>query len=137
MQQDVRAWMDRYFQVINTQPKTREVLERYVQDESLLEHILASERTFPDYRMRVEDLLVDNDRVAVRFTLSGSQLGDFYGLPPSGRAVEVPGIIIYRLEADRIAAHWLHLDTAALQQQLSVPLAPSTAEEHQAPLASS
>lgn len=44
---------------------------------------------FPDITMQQDDLLIDGDRVALIARLSGTHAGDFFGLAPTGRHVEV------------------------------------------------
>jgi uncharacterized protein (TIGR02246 family) len=44
---------------------------------------------FPDIVMHQDELLIDGDRVVVVARMSGTHAGDFFGLPPTGRHVEV------------------------------------------------
>jgi predicted ester cyclase len=44
---------------------------------------------FPDIRYTSDEILVDGDRVVEIARLSGTHAGDFFGLPPTGRHVEV------------------------------------------------
>jgi predicted ester cyclase len=61
-----------------------------------------------------EDVIAENDRVAVRFSSRGRHTGDFLGVPPSNRTVTITGIEIYRLVGGRVAEYWGHLDTTDL-----------------------
>jgi predicted ester cyclase len=85
--------------------------------------VLASRTAFPDQRVAVDDLLAESDRVAVRFTLRGTHLGELLDLAPTGRRVTVPGVAIYRIAGGRIAEGWVGFDALGLLEQLSV-LAP-------------
>lgn len=127
MQGNVRAWIDRYFETLNTQPKTPEVLSEFIRDDHLLEHIQFSERAFPGYRMTAEDVLVDGEQVAVRFTMHGTHLGELYGMAPTGKTVQVPGIIIYRLQDEHVVDHWMQSDVPAMMAQLSTLPEPAPA----------
>src|SRR5687767_15949771 len=42
---------------------------------------------FPDIKVTVEDLFTDGNKVAVRLTIHGTQLGPFRGFPPAGRQI--------------------------------------------------
>jgi steroid delta-isomerase-like uncharacterized protein len=44
---------------------------------------------FPDMALQQDELLVDGDRVVVVMRMMGTHAGDFFGLPPTGRRVEV------------------------------------------------
>lgn len=116
---NVRAWINRYLDSVNSKPKSREVLNDFIRDEHLFEHIQVFERAFPRYQLKAEDVLVDGDRVAVRFTLHGTHMGELHGMAPTGKTVQVPGIIIYRLQDDHIVEHWMQTDVPALMAQLT------------------
>jgi predicted ester cyclase len=63
--------------------------------------------------------------VLVRFTFRGTHHGDFMGIPPTGRTVAVPGLIVYRIANGKIAEHWIQMDNMALMQQLGVMSQPT------------
>lgn len=94
-------------------------LEKYVADESLAEHIRIMQNVLPGYRIEAHDVIAEDDRVAVRATVSGFHQGELMGVPPTGRAVSVPLLIIYRLAAGRITEHWLQADQVGLMQQVT------------------
>jgi len=61
--------------------------------------------------------------VAVRWGVRGTHRGTFMGVPPTEKPVSVNGIIIYRLEDQKIVEYWGSFDTLGLMQQLGkVPL---------------
>ena len=74
-----------------------------------------------DFRVSIEDLLAEGDRVVVHATLRGTHRGDFFGLPSTGRPVAVGGLARYRLAGGRIVERWCYLDVVALCEQLGVP----------------
>jgi steroid delta-isomerase-like uncharacterized protein len=76
---------------------------------------------FPDLRFVIEDELVAGDKVVVRWIATGTHLGDFGGLAPTGRFVSWTGIDIVRLKDDRIVELWGNYDAQGLEQQLTSP----------------
>ncbi|MGE5378654.1 MAG: ester cyclase [Bacteroidota bacterium] len=74
----------------------------------------------PDLQFTVDDLVAEGDRVAWRFQATGHQNGPLMGVPASGKAVAVTGIIIFRFEGSRIAEAWLNLDVLGLLQQVGI-----------------
>jgi steroid delta-isomerase-like uncharacterized protein len=54
----------------------------------------------------IHDLIAEGDRVVVRFTVSGTQTGEFMGQPASGQPIAWNLITIYRLEDGKIAEVW-------------------------------
>jgi predicted ester cyclase len=76
-------------------------------------------RAFPDLSVVHLDLFGEGDRVARRFQLSGTHLGPFPGLAPTGRRMEIAGMVIDRLAAGRIQESWVVVDPYSLERQLS------------------
>lgn len=75
---------------------------------------------FPDIYSRVEDVIAEGDKVVVRFSAGGTHLGDFWGIPPTGKTGTVTGISIYRIVDGKIAEHWGNSDDLGMMQQLGV-----------------
>ena len=123
-EQENREFMARYADALNGKPKPASVIDQYVADEELKEHIELFEAAFPSYEIQVEDVIAEGDKVVLRATLHGSHENDFMGVPASGKQVTATGIIIYRIEDRKIVQHWMNFDTLGLMQQLgAVPAA--------------
>lgn len=75
---------------------------------------------FPDLAFTTEDLLVDEDRAALLCRFTGSHLGEFFGMGPTGRRIEVAGAFIYRLQDDMIVHERRVLDFTGLLIQVGV-----------------
>jgi len=73
---------------------------------------------FPDLRVTVEDIVAENDKVAVRITLEGTHIGDALGVPPTGNRVRYGGITMARIAGGKIVEAWNNLDQLALLQQV-------------------
>lgn len=81
---------------------------------------------FPDLRMEAEDVLVSGDKVVARVRGTGTQQGEFMGMPATGKSVDVQLIDIIRFGDDGLAhEHWGVFDTLAMMQQLgAIPVPP-------------
>jgi steroid delta-isomerase-like uncharacterized protein len=79
-----------------------------------------------DPRFEIQDIVAESDRVVVRWTNSGTNVGDFGGMPATGRAFTIDGIDVYRLRDGKLAEHWHVVDMLALLQQLGFLPAPET-----------
>jgi steroid delta-isomerase-like uncharacterized protein len=82
---------------------------------------------FPDIHWVIEEVIASGDKVVSRFKWSGTQQGDFLGIPATGRKVTVPGVVIDRLNAGRMSDSRLLMDTFGLMQQLGVIPGPANA----------
>jgi len=78
-------------------------------------------RSFPDMEMTVVDLIAEDDRVVGRFTCSGTLLGEWRGVAPTGRRFErIDEISIFRLNEGRIVDVWTLEDTHERLTQLGL-----------------
>ena len=73
---------------------------------------------FPDLNVRIDDMIAEGEKVAIRFTMSGTHVGDFDGLAPTNRKVEATGILINRYENGKLVEDWDQFDIYSLMQQL-------------------
>ncbi|MFH8839338.1 ester cyclase [Streptomyces sp. NPDC017868] len=60
-------------------------------------------RAFPDLRVTVEETVAEGDRVVSRNTVTGTHLGEYRGMPPTGKPVSYGEIFVFRFEDGRIA----------------------------------
>jgi predicted ester cyclase len=84
--------------------------------------------SFPDWHSTLEDLIVEGDRVAERWTGRGTHLGGVWSIPPTGKLVEVPGSVFYRIVGGKIVEFRGQFDMMGLMQQLGAIASPQQAE---------
>ncbi len=75
---------------------------------------------FPDYHLTVEDMVAEGDRVAVRFTWRGTHKGEFAGIGPTGKQVNVTAMTIHRISDGKVVETWGLVDRLGQMQQLDV-----------------
>jgi len=75
---------------------------------------------FPDFHFRIEDVIVQGDRVAMRIPFSGTHLGPFMGAAPTGKKIDVSETLIVRVEDGLIAEMWEDYDEYGLRMQLGL-----------------
>jgi steroid delta-isomerase-like uncharacterized protein len=73
---------------------------------------------FPDQRHDNVRHHVADESVIVEFDLLGTNLGEFYGLPPTGKEFRVPVIAVFFFEDDRIVCERVYFDSASLVTQI-------------------
>jgi steroid delta-isomerase-like uncharacterized protein len=73
---------------------------------------------FPDIQWTLEELIAEDDKVAARFTMRGTHQGTFFGIPPSGKKIEVKAMNFYRMADGKIAEERGQPDLLGLLQQI-------------------
>ncbi len=83
-------------------------------------------RAFPDARFVSDVMVAEGDFVISYNTITGTHLGDFMGIPPTGKPFEIANADVCRFSEDgRIAEHWGVLDMLGMMRQLGLaPPAP-------------
>jgi steroid delta-isomerase-like uncharacterized protein len=74
----------------------------------------------PDLQKEIDDSIATDDRVVIRYTMTGTQKGEFKGIPPTGESIEIAGIAIYRIEDGALAEAWIVADFLRAMKQLGV-----------------
>ena len=82
--------------------------------------LLMLRTTFPDYRLAIEDVVAEGDRVVWRWTMHGTDEGGLAGRPPTGRRATMHGINIERFEDGRIVESWTASDHTPMLQALGI-----------------
>jgi steroid delta-isomerase-like uncharacterized protein len=75
----------------------------------------------PDVEVRIDEIIVEDDRAAVATRIEGTHTGALMGLEPTGRRISVRGIDMVRVADGRIVEHRGLTDTVGLLRQLSAP----------------
>ncbi|MDB2606267.1 ester cyclase [Zobellia sp.] len=115
-----REFIIKYFNAISGEVKTRELCEKYMQDEKLIEHIQFFETAFPKYELFIEEMVTEGNKVIIQGRATGIHKGEFNGIPLTGRKMDLPFVIRYTLENQMIIDMWLMADQMILMEQLGV-----------------
>jgi steroid delta-isomerase-like uncharacterized protein len=78
-------------------------------------------------RFSLEDVIAEGDRVVVRWRNEGTHVGDFAGIPATGRSYAIDGIDVYRVHDGMLIEHWDVVDQLTMLQQLGVIPVPQEA----------
>ncbi len=82
----------------------------------------------PDLKLTVEDIFGEGDRVFSRARLQGTNTGEFNGMPPTGKSIDISWIMnVCRVQDGRIVEEWEILDQLELMRQLGLIGAQATA----------
>lgn len=75
---------------------------------------------FPDFYMKVEDMIAEGEIVCARCTYSGTHKGDFQGNPPTGKQFKVPAQVMVRFVDGKEVEAWGIVDFVTMFQQLGI-----------------
>lgn len=76
---------------------------------------------FPDLELVQHEVIADGDFVVIRFTNTGTHLGQFLDLEPLGGPVTWTGINIFRFECGQVVESWSEVDGVGVREQLTTP----------------
>ena len=79
---------------------------------------------FSDIQWSLEDKVVEENKVAARFIMTGTHNGTFFGVPPTGKTIKVQAINFYRFSNGQIVEEYGQPDMLSLLQQIGAVPAP-------------
>jgi len=84
-----------------------------------LKQLIAAYRTaFPDLKMMLDDIFAEGDRVAFRWNVSGTHLGEWLSIPPTGNHVAANGITVFRISDGKVVESWTSIDLSPAEEEL-------------------
>ncbi len=87
-------------------------------------YITEHHSTFPDLHFTIEDIIAEGEQVVVRYTVHGTNTGDFVlpemRIPATGKQGTVMGIYIARMASGKVVEVWEQMDTLGMFQQLGL-----------------
>jgi steroid delta-isomerase-like uncharacterized protein len=94
--------------------------------EGLRQQLLYFRTAFPDINVTFEAIIAEDDVVMLRQTMRGTHLGEFFGIPPTGKQVAMTGMHLFRILDGRLVEHQANNDDLGLLRQLGAIPAPVT-----------
>ena len=83
--------------------------------DALRKHVLAMRTAFPDLTVKIHEIIADGNIVSARWTLSGTNSGEWQGNPPTGLHVDASGLSLAYIKDGKIHETWSEWDTLALR----------------------
>jgi predicted ester cyclase len=69
------------------------------------EHIVGVRKTYPDLKLSIDSQIAENEWVVTSYTMTGTHAGEWMGIKPTGRRLEVTGVNIDKVIDGRIVEH--------------------------------
>lgn len=77
---------------------------------------------FPDFQFTIEELIAEGDRVASHWTIHGTHLGTWRGVPATGKPIVMRGISVFMLKDGKITGRYGYQDQVDVFRQMGVAL---------------
>jgi len=77
---------------------------------------------FPDHNFVVEDIVIQGDKGAARWTMTATHTAPLAGIPPTGKPIIQQANVFYRFEDNKITEFWLQLDQIGVLRQIGAPV---------------
>ncbi|MEP7293535.1 MAG: ester cyclase, partial [Chloroflexota bacterium] len=73
-------------------------------------HIVTLRSAFPDLQFHINDEITDGDDIVVRWTATGTHTGDYFGIPPTGKAFSITGMNHWKMANGKTIEGWVSRD---------------------------
>jgi steroid delta-isomerase-like uncharacterized protein len=107
---------------ISHQPPAEEDLSG---PEAIKQFAAGMRQAFPDLEITIEEQIAEGDKVLTRFRTRGTHQGELWGIPPTGKEVEITNMSMCRIEGGKMAEEWPAPDRLGMMQQLGIIGQPS------------
>jgi len=86
--------------------------------------VAMSRTAFPDLSLTIDDILAEEDKVALRYTLRGTFKGDLMGIPPTGKQITIKASLFVRLAGGKEVEAFEFFDSLDMYRQLGILIPP-------------
>jgi steroid delta-isomerase-like uncharacterized protein len=119
----IHKWLDAWInndvgQIENLFAQEYSVNDRWIGVEGVKQSVQFLHTVFSDISAEPNEIVAEGDKVVLRWTVRGKQQGEFMGIPPTGKIVELQGINIYHITDTKIRANYEQTNILQVVQQL-------------------
>jgi predicted ester cyclase len=75
-------------------------------------------KAFPDIRIMFDDIVIEGNKVACRYNLTGTHKGEFMDLRPTDKQFRVNGMTVFSFRDTKCVQRWNLVDMISLMEQL-------------------
>ncbi len=79
--------------------------EVFIGIDGMRQHLMAVKKTYPDYTMKIIRQFEDGDTVISEFVMTGTHKGEFIGIMPTSKVIEITGVDIDKVVGGKIVEH--------------------------------
>jgi predicted ester cyclase len=85
--------------------------------EGLKRSITAYRTAFPDWKTTIDNIFAEGEMVTCRWSTSGTHLGDWFGIPPTGNHFTATGISVLRITGGKVVENWSSIDLSPTEEE--------------------
>jgi len=108
-----------------------DISEDLVGTEAYKEYVTSMRTTYPDFNVMMDELIIKDDKIIMRWTLTGTNTGPRGELPPTGNKIKVSGINVNKIVEGKTVEEWVYYNYAAGLTQLGFTITPPVQEGEQ------
>ena len=108
-----------------------DIIEDIIGIEAFKEFVTMERTTFPDFNVTLDELIIKEDNMVGRWTLTGTNTGPFGELPPTGKKVKLSGVEVSHVVDGKIIEQWVYFNQAAMLTQLGYTITPPEIQNEQ------
>lgn len=116
----IRSDIDELYQFVSEDVVRSDPLTTIQGLDAYRDHIRSFVSTYSDLEAEVEAMVAEDDMVVVHFTFRGTHGGEFAGLEPTGKDIDLPTVVLFRLEGGKIVEETEFWDNLYFIQQLGL-----------------
>jgi steroid delta-isomerase-like uncharacterized protein len=81
-------------------------------------------KIFPDIHYTIDDMVAEGDKIAIRYTMTGTFQGEFMGIPPTGKRIKMAQAFFYRFKNGKEIEALPFSDNLDMYRQMGIPIPP-------------
>lgn len=87
------------------------------------EWIQANRAGYSDFTVVVNNMVAENNMIAIQWTVTGLNDGKMFDREPTGKRINIKGLTLARIEDGKIAEEWITWDMLDINRQLGIETA--------------
>ena len=88
--------------------------------QSIKDHIAEWLSAFPDLKFTIEQMIAEEDRVSTLLVMDGTHTGQWLGIPPNGKRINIRMMTIHRIQSGKIIEDWVIVESLGFFQELGI-----------------
>ena len=126
-----KAIVRRYIEEVINQNKIELIDELFAPDmrDRVRGFLTSGDNAFPAAHEEIKDIVAEGNTVMARWNFTGTHQGPFFGVPATGKSIEMIGFAVYYLENGQIVDDLMVMSTYGALKQMGATITPPKISE--------